>query len=173
MDSDITISLIKAGQIGVLLSLKGFEFLITETNYAEIFYPTERVALDAALASGGLTLYTLNDPDALLDFAVLGRVLGAGEAAVIATAQLLHSEVIMHDRVGRRHAIQRLGLQRVHRLDDLFIHAVRVGCLRPDYADAAASQLQRSGDYELHFLRTGVAADLPDLTFGFDRRPTA
>ena len=169
LDSDVTISLIKAGAVHVLGGLSAVGFLITETNYSEIRKEESRRELDAALARGDLEVRTLSDPEALLVFARLLNRLDNGEAATIALASQIGADVAMHDKAGRRTAVAILTELRVHRLEDILVEAVRVGCLTDLEADRACVRLVDSGDYVADFVGSGIAAATGDPRYGFRR----
>jgi hypothetical protein len=169
MDTDVTISLLKSGLVPALSRFIGFKFGITETNRAEVTHASERESLESAIARGDIVVRELTDPDALTEFASLSKVLGPGEAAVIALASQTGEEVAMHDKAGRRIAKAKLSEGRVHRLEDLLVEGVRSGALLPEDADGAAKRLRTAGDYELEFVSIGIAVAVADSRFGLNR----
>jgi predicted nucleic acid-binding protein len=169
MDSDVTISLLKSGMTHVLGELRGFVFMITEANYAEIHHDSERKLLDIAISRGGISVKQLQDPAALQVFAELLVSIDTGEAAVIALAVLIDADVAMHDRAGRRAACNHLPAHRVHRLEDILIEAVREKCITEGDVHQASDRLRSAGDYLLEFGVGGIGPALVDRMVGLTR----
>lgn len=169
MDSDVTIALIKSGAINVLDALTDFKFMITEIVYDEIHHETERAGLDAAISAGIVVVTELSDPTGLVIFADLLRVVDDGEASVIALATVLLGDVAMHDRAGRREAASYLSTDRVHRLEDIIVEAIRRSRITVDEANVCLERLRIAGDYQPPFAPHGFEVTVTDLSFGFAR----
>jgi predicted nucleic acid-binding protein len=169
MDSDVTIALLKSHLMHILGCLGEFQFMITETNYAEITRQSERAELDAANSGGHVIVRELSSVSALAVFADLLTVIDEGEAAVIALANQLGSDVAMHDKVGRRHAKARLSDSRVYRLEDIFVEAVRAGCLSIAEAERATILLAQAGDYQPDYGAGGITQAIANPNFGLNR----
>jgi predicted nucleic acid-binding protein len=166
MDSDVLIALLKAGLVRILHCFSELEFIITETNYAEINREKERFDLDLAISKGDLKVVELNTPASLTKFAGLLKYIDPGEAAVITLAALNGAHVAMHDRVGRRIAITQLSGSRVHRLEDIIVDAVRNGCISLEEANDSTNRLKVANDYLPSFANVGIKEVLSNPEFG-------
>ena len=169
MDADVTIALLKSGTIGVLDSLTEFGFMVTEIVYDEVHHESERTALDGAIAQGVLAITELSDPAGLVVFGDLLRVVDEGEASVIALASVISGDVAMHDRAGRREAAAYLSPDRVHRLEDIIVEAIRCNRITVSDANAAVDKLRKAGDYQPPFAPHGFEITVSDSSFGINR----
>ena len=169
MDSDVTIALLKSGTIGILGSLKRFTFMITEVVAGEITKEPERSTLFSEISRRRIQVTPLTDPNALGVFSQLLRVIDPGEASAIALAESIGGDVAMHDKAGRRAAAGRLSEDRVHRLDDIVVEAIRECVLSIRDADEAIRRLQSVEDYQPAFAVNGFEPAVSDPTFGLGR----
>lgn len=142
-DANVLINFIHVGQLALLAALPGYEWVVPEDVVAEITDPIQRERLDQAIGAGQLRIETLTDPDDLVQYADLRRVLGRGEAACIVLAAR-KGWLVASDEKGRfrREAMARLGSGLVNTAG-LFVAAIRAGIVSVEEADAAKSTLEQ------------------------------
>lgn len=142
-DANVLINFIHAGHLALLAELPGYEWVVPEDVVAEITDPIQREHLDQAIGAGQLRLETLTEPDDLVQYADLRRILGRGEAACIVLAAR-NGWLVASDEKGRfrREAMTRVGSGIVNTAG-LFVAAIRSGLMSVEEADAAKSTLER------------------------------
>jgi predicted nucleic acid-binding protein len=170
MDTDVTIAILKAGLTHVLGCMTAFQFVITETNQAEVTHAPESTDLVYAISRGDVSVVPLVDIGALSVFARLNRLVDAGEAAIIALVHQLGGDVAMHDRAGRRQAAALISEERVYRLEDILVEAVRSDCITVVDADAATATLVQASDYRTSFSSSGIEFAVADAALGLHRK---
>lgn len=166
LDTDVLIALIKSTRLDILGLLKDFEFAITEVNEAEVKAPPQARTLSAAIGRGTLHVRPLIDPEGLATFARLTRFVDPGEAATIAQASVLRARIAMHDSAGRRAAVPIMGSERIFRLEDIVVEAIREKAISVSDADTMAAALKAARDYEMRAASTGFRPLIADQRFG-------
>lgn len=143
-DSNVLINLLHVHRLDLLGRIPAHEFVVPDHVREELTAPGSRERLDDALRSGILKLELLQDLDAMSVFVDLIRHIGRGEAACIALAAQ-HGWSIASDekRRFRREAVARLGEARLIGTPDVFVLAIRAGCLTLDDADADKRALEQ------------------------------
>jgi predicted nucleic acid-binding protein len=143
-DANVLINLIHAGRLDLLGALTTFEFVVPDHVIAEITVHAQRQALEIALRRGALSKRSITDPRELAAYAELRCIMGSGEAACLAMAEV-QGWLIASDekRRFRREVIARLGEGRLVTTAGLFVMAIRAGTLSVEEADQAKGILQR------------------------------
>ena len=86
-DACVLITLIDANELRKLVSIKHYDFCVTEDVVTEIIRPQQKKILAAAISDDVLSKITIDIPDELAMFAELQTLkLGRGEASSIAVA---------------------------------------------------------------------------------------
>lgn len=142
-DANVLINFIHVGRLALLAALPGYEWVVPEDVAAEITDPVQRERLDQAIGAGQLRVETLTEPDDLVQYADLRRILGRGEAACIVLAAR-NGWLVASDEKGRfrREAMARLGSGPVNTAG-LFVAAIRAGLMSVEEADEAKSTLEQ------------------------------
>lgn len=143
VDANVLINFVHAGQLGLLASLPGYEWVVPEDVVAEITDPVQREQLERSIAHQQLRVETVTEPEDLVQYAELRRTLGRGEAACIVLAAR-HAWLVASDEKGkfRRETTARLGSGRIVNTAGLFVAAIRAGLISVEEADAAKSVLE-------------------------------
>jgi predicted nucleic acid-binding protein len=143
-DANILINFMRAERLPLLGALASFEFVIPEEVVAEITDPVQREQLEAALTRGELHTFVLEDIAELTIYAELRHVMGKGEAACLALAEVRGWIVASDEKKRfRREVIVRLGEGRLVTTAGLFVLAIRAGLLSVEEADQAKAMLER------------------------------
>lgn len=143
-DANILINFMRAEHLSLLGALTSFEFVIPEEVVAEITNPVQREQLEAALTRGELHTFVLEDTTELTIYAELRHVMGKGEAACLALAEVRGWIVASDEKKRfRREVRARLGEGRLVTTAGLFVLAIRAGLLSVEEADQAKEMLER------------------------------
>ncbi len=143
-DANILINFMRAEHLSLLGALTSFEFVIPEEVVAEITNPVQREQLEAALTRGELHTFVLEDTTELTIYAELRHVMGKGEAACLALAEVRGWIVASDEKKRfRREVRARLGEGRLVTTAGLFVLAIRAGLLSVEEADQAKAMLER------------------------------
>ncbi|MGH7510065.1 MAG: hypothetical protein ACREMZ_11415 [Gemmatimonadales bacterium] len=136
-DANLLINLIHVGRILLLGQLPGYRFVVPEEVVAEVTPEDQRAQLSSALAGGALSLCSLTGLAGLTLFAEFRVVMGVGESACLAMAELNGWWVASDERRRfRREVIARLGRDRLLTTPDVFVLGIRAGLLSVAEADA-------------------------------------
>lgn len=142
-DANILINLIHVGRLDLLGTLPAYTFVVPDHVIAEITDPGQRQHLDAALARGDLRQESLTDLRALTIYADLRRIIGQGEAACLALAEVRGWLIASDEKQRFRREVQaRLGPGRLVTTAGLFVLAIRAGTLSVAQADQAKAILE-------------------------------
>ncbi|MGE4096292.1 MAG: hypothetical protein AB7G75_36290 [Candidatus Binatia bacterium] len=143
-DANILINFMHAERFALLSKLTSFEFVIPVEVVAEITDPAQREQLEAALTRGELRTIILEDIAEITIYAELRRLMGKGEAACLALAEV-RGWIVASDekRRFRREVRARLGEGRLVTTAGLFVLAIRAGLLSVEEADQAKAVLER------------------------------
>ncbi len=144
VDANIVINFIHVGRLALLGALPGYDCVVPEDVVAEITEPAQREQLERAVADGYLRIETITDPDDLVQYAEMRRMLGRGEAACLVLAGR-YGWLVASDEKGRfqREASTRLGPHRTVNTAGLFVAAIRAGTISIEEADQAKSILEQ------------------------------
>ena len=144
VDTSVLINLMHAGRLKLLGTLASFEFVVPDDVIAEITIPAQREDLDVAIARGDLRQESITDPNELVRYADLRRIMGRGEAACLALAEA-RGWIIASDEKKRfrQEVARRLGQQRLVTTAGLLVIAIRSGVISVEEADQAKAILER------------------------------
>ena len=144
IDANILINLIHVGRLELLADLPGYEWVVPEDVVAEITNPVQHEQLERAIAAGFLRVETITEPEDLVTYAEMRRVLDRGESACLVLAER-HGWLVASDERGRfqREATARLGSGRTINTAGLFVAAIRTGIISIEEADNAKSVLEQ------------------------------
>ena len=136
-DANLLINLIHVGRLLLLGQLPGYRFVVPEAVVAEVTLDDQRAQLAAALVTGSVSLCSLTDLAGLALFAEFRAIMGTGEAACLAIAELNGWWVASDERRRfRREVITRLGGDRLLTTAGIYVLAIRAGILTVAEADA-------------------------------------
>ena len=113
-DANVLINLAHVKRLGLLGSLPGYEFVVPPEVEAEVTAPPQSSALEQAFGSGLVKRRSFTTTEELRLFAEHVKVIGSGEAACLAMAEV-HGWYVASDerRKFLRLSIERLGTGRV------------------------------------------------------------
>ena len=113
-DANVLINLAHVKRLGLLGSLPGYEFVVPPEVEAEVTAPPQSSALEQAFGSGLVKKRSFTTTEELRLFAEHVKVIGSGEAACLAMAEV-HGWYVASDerRKFLRLSIERLGTGRV------------------------------------------------------------
>ena len=139
----MVINLAHVRRFDLLGRLPGWRFKTTDEVVAEITIPAQQQQFHAALARGDLKMHSLHDPRELQLFTSHRRVVGKGEAACLAAAEL-QGWILGSDekRKLRRLANKHLGPGRILTTPGLYVVAIRAGILAIEEADRDKQTLE-------------------------------
>lgn len=136
-DANLLINLIHVGRLLLLGQLPGHRFVVPDAVVAEVSFDDQRAQLTAAVAAGAVSLCPLTDMSGLSLFAQFRTVMGAGEAACLALAEVNGWHVASDEkRRFRREVTARLGKDRLLTTASIYVLAIRAGLLSVAEADA-------------------------------------
>lgn len=163
-DTSVLINLIITGRLVEFAGMKQFRLIVPDEVVKEVRRPEQRMALEQALAGGMLELYSVDAVECAGILLALADVLGAGELACLALAELNGWTVASDEkRRFRREAIARLGAERLIGTVELYWAAITSGVLTAVEADADKAVLER------HRFRLGFGSfvsEVTDITVG-------
>lgn len=142
-DSSVIVNLCHTGHVGLLGSIAGFDFVVSDEVIAEITNSAQRSVLGAALSDGTLGRASLSSPEELGIYADLAQTLGSGEAACLALA-LQRGWLVACDerRAFLREARNRLGDGRILNTAGIYVLWIQQGLLTVEQADSAQRILE-------------------------------
>jgi predicted nucleic acid-binding protein len=137
-DTNVLINLAHANGLSMLARVPELQFVLREEVYQELRRDDHRSKVDDQINAGALTIVRVDRPEALRIFAELRAIMGAGEAACLAIAEvdgtLLASD---EKRAFRREAIRRIGEDRIMTTSGLYVKAINAGIITVQEADDA------------------------------------
>jgi predicted nucleic acid-binding protein len=135
-DATVLINLIHVDRLGFLGALGGYEFVVPPEVEAEVSVPAQTVALARAFDAGHIARVSFTGTAELEIYAELIEVIGKGEAACLAMADVQGWFVASDERRRfLRLAGERLGPGRVVNTAGIFVLAIRAGLLSIEEAD--------------------------------------
>lgn len=141
-DANVLVNLYHIGHLPLLGQLTPWRFKAPQEVLDEVADPAQRAAVDAAIDAGHLEAFVLSDLPALSLFADLRALMGRGEAACLASAATSQHLIASDEKKRfRRKAIELLGEASILRTEDLLIHAIQMGHITVDAADACKAVL--------------------------------
>lgn len=142
-DTNVLINLVHISRLGLCGGLQGMEFIVPEAVLRELAQDDQRVAIDMAIASGGLRVDSMTDLGELATYSDLADRMGKGEAACLAVASA-RGWSLASDEKGRfrREAVARIGEERLIGTADLLLMGVQAGLLSVEEADEAKVTLE-------------------------------
>lgn len=142
VDATVLVNLCHVDRLDLLESIQGYEFLVPAEVDGEITESAQRALLDDLLARGRVSTTNVSGVAELTVFAELRAVLGLGESACIAIAEVRSWLIGCDDRRALAHAAARLGKGNAFTTPGLFVLAIRQGLLTVDEADALKGVLE-------------------------------
>lgn len=97
-DATVLINLIHVGRLDLLGSLRGYEFVVPPEVDAEVSVPAQAAALDRAFDAGHIARASFTGTAELEVYAELVEVIGKGEAACLAIAEVQGCYVASDER---------------------------------------------------------------------------
>ena len=135
-DASVLINLIQVDRLDLLGALPGFEFVVPAEVESEVSVPAQAQALARAIGTDNLRRKKFQTTAELQRYARHVRVLGKGEAACLAMAEV-HGWSIASDERGKllNLARLRLGAERILNTPGVFIIAIRANLITVEEAD--------------------------------------
>lgn len=135
-DATVLINLIHVDRLGLLGALGGYEFVFPPEVEAEVSDPAQAAALARAFDAGHVARVSFTGTAELEVYADLVEVIGKGEAACLAMAEV-QGWLVASDERRRflRLAAERLRPGRVVNTAGIFVLAIRAGLLSLEEAD--------------------------------------
>ena len=143
-DANVIINLIHVERLDLLWRLPGYQFVVPPEVEAEVCVPRQAAVLKQALDAGDLSRQGFTGTAELGIYAELVQVLGKGESACLAMAEV-RGWLVASDE-GRRFlrlANAHLGPGRVLNTPGLFVLAIRADVLTVEEADRHKATLER------------------------------
>ena len=143
-DANVLINLIHVNRLEILGKLPGFEFVISDEVAAEVNIAGQAEALGSAVDAGHVGRVSFRGTEELELYAEHIQVLGRGEAACLAMAEV-HGWYVASDERRRflRLAEERLGPGRILNTPGIYVLAIRAGLISAEQADADKLVLER------------------------------
>lgn len=143
-DTCILINFLHASRLDLLCEHSGYRIVVTEHVRAEIHDPLQAAIVKAAIDDGRIEEVTITDPGELLIFAELNAVLGRGESASIAVAEVRGWIVATDERRRALREIERrLSQGRLLTTPGVLLACIRAGALSVADADTIKAVLER------------------------------
>ena len=154
-DASVLINLIHVDRLDLLGTLPGFEFVVPPEVESEISVPAQAQALDRAIGTDSLRRKSFQTTTELQRYAQYVRILGRGEAACLAMAEVLGWSIASDER-GKllKLARRRLGAGRILNTPGVFIIAIRANLITVEEADHDKRTLA-SHRFEMRFSSFG------------------
>ncbi len=142
-DANVLINLIHVGRLDILVRLPDLGFVVPPEVEAEVAVPEQAAVLKRALDTGDLGRQAFTGTEELGIYAELVQVLGKGESACLAMAEV-RGWLIASDERRRflRLAKERLGPGRVLNTVGVFLLAIRAGLVTVEEADRDKATLE-------------------------------
>ena len=135
-DADVIINLIHINRLGLLGALSGYVFVVPPEVEAEISVPDHSLALNCALDAGHVQRRAFTTTAELRLYAEQVKVIGSGEAACLAMAEVHGWHVASDERQKfRRLSIERLGTGRALNTPGILLLAIRAHLITIEEAD--------------------------------------
>lgn len=143
-DANVLINLIHVQRLGLLDSLSGYEFIVPPEVEAEVRVPTQARALELAFKSGHIKRQSLATTNELQLYANYARVLGMGEAACLAMAEVNGLYVASDERRKfLKLCEEKLGTGRLVNTPGIYVLAIRAHLLTVQQADSDKAVLEK------------------------------
>ena len=135
-DANVLINLIHIDRLSLLGTLPAHEFVVPPEVEAEIRVPDHSLAFTRALDAGHVQRRAFTTTAELGFYAEHVKVIGSGEAACLAMAEV-HGWHIASDERQKfwRLSMERLGMGRVLNTPGIFVLAIRAGLITIEEAD--------------------------------------
>ena len=135
-DANVLINLIHVGRLDMLGALAGYEFVVPPEVEAEVSIPEQAEVLACGFDEGHIERLAFSGTAELEIYAELSSMIGKGEAACLAIAEV-QGWIIASDERRRflRLAEERLGPGRVLNTAGIFVLAIRDGLVTVEEAD--------------------------------------
>ena len=144
MDANVLINLMHVERLALLGVLPSYAFVAPEPVVAEITDPAHVQQLQEALQRHGLRQEAITVLPELTVYAALRRIMGQGEAACVAMAEVRGWMVASDERRRlRREVVARLGEGRLVTTAGLLVPAIHAGLLSVEEADHAKTVLEQ------------------------------
>lgn len=136
-DANILINLMHVARLDLCANLPDYGFVIPDHVREEIKNPSQRAALDDAIARDVFRVESITEIDTIALFDELIAHIKRGEAACLALA-VEHGWTVASDekRRFRREAENRIGRDRIIGTREIYLRAIGAGLLTIDEADA-------------------------------------
>ena len=135
-DANVLINLIHVGRLDMLGALAGYDFVVPPEVEAEVRIPEQAEVLARGFDEGHIERLAFSGTAELEIYAELSSLIGKGEAACLAIAEVQNC-IIASDERRRflRLAEERLGPGRVLNTAGIFVLAIRDGLVTVEEAD--------------------------------------
>ena len=144
-DANVLINLIHVGRLDLLSALTGYEFVVPTEVEAEVSVPEQADELALAFEAGHVERLSFSGTLELEVYAELVQMVGRGEAACLAIAQVRGWYVASDERRRfLRLAGERLGPGRVLNTAGILVLAIRAGLLTVEEADQGKRVLEEN-----------------------------
>lgn len=137
VDTNVLINLVHVDRLDLLGQLRPFQFLVPAEVLAEIRRPNQNESVAKALKEGWLGNVRVEGVEELEIYAGLVQHMGSGEAACLTLAAIRRGFLATSDKKRKfmREARSCIGRDRIVRLADIFVRAIRQGHLTVEQAD--------------------------------------
>ena len=142
-DANVVINLIHVGRLDLLGALAGYEFVVPPEVEAEVCAPEQAGEFARGFDAGFVERVSFSGTSELEAYAELVQMVGKGEAACLAMAQVRGWYVASDERRRfLRLTLERLGPGRVLNTAGVFLLAIRAGVLTVEEADQDKRMLE-------------------------------
>lgn len=152
IETSTLINFLRIGRVDLLANLSAYRFLVPDNVQAEVLtnYPVQYANLDLALRAGQLQVIPLTDPAEVAVYVAMQklRVLGDGECAAIALAQVRGLPLAMDDGPARKKTAAHYPTVRLLDTVGLVVEAIRAGLLSVADADAIKADWDKNHKFK-------------------------
>ena len=142
-DANVLINFFHIGRLMLLGDLAPYRFMVPAEVVNEIAEPAQKADMAAALTRGVIAEVTIDSLEALALFGTLRDIMGRGEAACLALAKTEGWWIASDEkRRFRRTATDLIGKDRIIGTETLLRHAITIGQVSIDEADAYKAVLE-------------------------------
>ena len=145
LDASVLINFLILNRVGILADLSGYRFVVLDAVEQEVRRPRQKVTLAAAFEQRLVDRAGAATPQELEIFAEHRRVMGLGEAACLAAAEVRGWMLASDERrLFRRLARERIGDSRILTTPAILVRAVETGVITVEELRGAKEELERN-----------------------------
>lgn len=145
LDASVLINFLILNRVQVLADLPGFRFVVLDAVEHEVRRPQQQITLEAAFEQGLVDRAGTANPQELAIFAEHRRVMGLGEAACLAAAEVRGWMLASDERrLFRGLARERIGDHRILTTPAILVLAVKTGVISVEELRGAKEELERN-----------------------------